>query len=312
MNDDRRWDVVALGEAMVEFNQSRPEAPQHFVQGYGGDTSNAIVAAARQGARCAYLTRLGDDAFGRLLLQLWQHEGVNTDGVVVEAGASTGLYFVTHGPAGHEFSYARAGSAASRMRPDQLPESVIANARFLQVSGISQAISQSATDTVFHAMAVARQHGTQIAYDPNVRERLWPRERARAIIVATLAQCDWFMPSLEDGRWLSGETTPEAVLAWCHRQGAHQVVLKMGGDGVWLSRTGQAPQHWPAHPVNVVDATGAGDCFDGAFLARLAQGDAPAQAIRYANAAAALTTQGFGAVAPLPKPEAVRQLLAVV
>jgi 2-dehydro-3-deoxygluconokinase len=311
MNDDRRWDVVALGEAMVEFNQSRPEAPHLFVQGYGGDTSNAIVAAARQGARCAYLTRLGDDAFGRLLLQLWQQEGVSTEGVVVEAGASTGLYFVTHGPAGHEFSYARAGSAASRMRPDQLPEAVIADARFLQVSGISQAISPSATDTVFHAIAVARQQGTQIAYDPNVRERLWPRERARAIIVATLAQCDWFMPSLEDGRWLSGETTPEAVLAWCHRHGARQVVLKMGGDGVWLSVADDHPQHWPAHPVHVVDATGAGDCFDGAFLARLAQGDAPAQAIRYANAAAALTTQGFGAVAPLPRPDAVRQLLAL-
>jgi 2-dehydro-3-deoxygluconokinase len=63
--------------------------------------------------------------------------------------------------------------------------------------------------------------------------------------------------------------------------------------------------------VQVVDATGAGDCFDGAFLARLAQGDAPAQAICYANAAAALTTQGFGAVAPLPRPDAVRQLLAL-
>ncbi|MCB2004171.1 MAG: sugar kinase, partial [Rhodoferax sp.] len=75
--DTRTWDVVALGEAMVEFNQTTPGQPQ-YLQGFGGDTSNAAIAAARAGARTAYLTRIGADSFGRSLLQLWAQEGVNT------------------------------------------------------------------------------------------------------------------------------------------------------------------------------------------------------------------------------------------
>jgi 2-dehydro-3-deoxygluconokinase len=305
-----QFDVVALGEAMVEFNQSDPSAPQQFLQGFGGDTSNAIVAAARQGARTAYITRLGDDAFGKMLLALWHEEGVSTEGVAIDPGASTGLYVVTHGDKGHEFSYARAGSAASRMQPEQLPLSIIRSARFVHVSGISQAISPSATDTVRAAIECARAAQVQVAYDPNVRLRLWSADRAKTVVTATLPLCNWFLPSLEDVQWLSGLTEPSALLDWCHAHGAPQVLLKMGGDGVWLSVAGGQRQRWPAHPVKVVDATGAGDCFDGAFLARLAQGDAVEQALVYANAAAALTTQGFGAVAPLPTPPAVRALLA--
>lgn len=310
MSSNPTFDVVALGEAMVEFNQSDPHSPRQFLQGFGGDTSNAIVAAARQGARTAYLTRLGDDAFGEMLLALWRSESVSTDGVAIDAGLSTGLYFVTHGPRGHAFSYARAGSAASRMQPSQVPQSLIRQSRFLHVSGISQAISESATDAVFAAIDGARAAQVQVAYDPNVRLRLWPAARAKAIITRTLPLCDWFLPSLEDVQWLSGLSEPQAVLDWCHEQGALQVVLKMGGQGVWLSIKGGLRRHWPAHAVTVVDATGAGDCFDGAFLARMAQGDEVTQAIAYANAAAALTTQGYGAVAPLPTPQAVHALLS--
>ena len=309
MSSNPTFDVVALGEAMVEFNQSDPQSPRQFLQGFGGDTSNAIVAAARQGARTAYLTRLGDDAFGEMLLALWRSEGVSTEGVAIDAGLSTGLYFVTHGPRGHAFSYARAGSAASRMQPAQVPQSLIRQSRFLHVSGISQAISESATEAVLAAIDGARAARVQVAYDPNVRLRLLPADRAKAIIICTLPLCDWFLPSLEDVQWLSGLSEPQAVLDWCHDRGALQVVLKMGGQGVWLSIKGGQRQHWPAHAVTVIDATGAGDCFDGAFLARLAQGDAVTQAIAYANAAAALTTQGYGAVEPLPTPQAVYTLL---
>ncbi len=77
---EKNIDVVALGEAMVEFNQTSPNQPQ-YLQGFGGDTSNAAIAAARAGVRTAYLTRLGDDLFAQQLRQLWQTEGVNTEGL---------------------------------------------------------------------------------------------------------------------------------------------------------------------------------------------------------------------------------------
>ena len=120
-------DIVAVGEAMVEFNATRADDPDTYVRGFGGDTSNMVIAAARLGARAAYVSRVGDDAFGRSLLRLWADEGVDTRGVTTDGAAPTGVYFVTHGPAGHEFSYLRAGSAARDRRSS--PESALASSR---------------------------------------------------------------------------------------------------------------------------------------------------------------------------------------
>jgi 2-dehydro-3-deoxygluconokinase len=305
---DSRFDLVALGEPLLEFNQTR-DASDQYLQGFGGDTSNCVIAASRLGAATAYITRLGDDAFGRKFLALWQRERVDASGVAIDADANTGIYFVTHGSGGHEFSYLRAGSAASRMRPSDLPLPVIRSSRVLHVSGISQAISASACDTVFAAIDTAREAGARISFDCNVRPKLWPLPRARAVIVATIALCDWFLPSLDEAVQLSGEQEPDAILDWCHAQGAPVVALKMGGEGVWVS-TGETREHIAGMRVDAIDATGAGDCFDGAFAARLVAGDTPFAAGRYANAAAALATTGYGAVGPLPRHADVAALLA--
>ena len=303
--------IVALGEPMIEFNQARAEAPEYYVRGFGGDTSNMAIAAARLGASTGYVTRVGDDAFGRILLKLWSDEKVDTCGVATDPLAPTGVYFVTHGPGGHEFSYLRAGSAASRIEPSTLPFAVIRGARILHLSGISQAISASACDAAFAAIEAAKAGGAQFSYDPNLRLKLWSLPRARAVVVATLAQCDWFLPSLDEARTLSGATDHSAILAWCHARGAPVVALKCGRDGTVVS-DGHRVEHIAGHRVNAVDATGAGDCFDGAFAARTLAGDDPFAAARYANAAAALATTGFGAVAPLPRDAAVRALLESV
>ena len=301
-------DIVALGEAMIEFNQTNADA-RTYVQGFGGDTSNALIAAVRQGAKGGYITKLGDDTFGRMLLQLWRDENVDTEGVGIDAAAPTGIYFVSHGTHGHTFSYLRAGSAASLMRPSDVPAALIERARILHVSGISQAISASATDTVFHAINVAHAAQVKVSYDPNLRLKLWPIDRARAIICATIPLTDYFLPSLDDVRLVCGEDDPAAILDWCHRQGARTVVFKLGKAGSWVS---DGAQRTPiaAFPVDALDATGAGDCFDGSLLARLAAGDDIVSAARWASAAAALTTTGYGAVAPLPTADRVAQFLA--
>ncbi|HET6827459.1 MAG TPA: sugar kinase [Ramlibacter sp.] len=307
---NKRFDVAALGEAMLEFNQTRPGEPQ-YLQGFGGDTSNAAIAAARAGAKAAYLTRTGNDAFGARLLQLWAQEGVDTSGIESDPAAATGIYFVTHGPHGHEFSYLRAGSAASRMTPawlDGPAGEVIRASHILHVSGISLAISTSACDTAFAAMRMAREAGTQVAFDSNLRLKLWPLDRARACIERAISLCDIFLPSLEDVTTLAGLTDPDAVADWAHALGARTVVLKLGGEGALVSDPAGRHRIAP-HRVQLVDATGAGDCFCGNLLARMALGDRVLEAARYANAAAALAVQGFGAVAPLPRPDAVRGLL---
>ncbi|MFC4273748.1 sugar kinase [Achromobacter aloeverae] len=303
------FDIVALGEPLLEFNQTRPGVPE-FLQGYGGDTSNAVIAASRQGARCAYLTRVGADAFGEQLLALWRAEGVDTGGVLVDAQAHTGLYFVQHGPQGHVFSYMRRDSAASRMQPGDLAHGLVQRARFLHVSGISMAISASACDTVFAAIGLARAAGVQVCLDSNLRLRLWPVDRARAILREAIGLTDVFLPSMDDMQHLTGHEDPSRTLDWIRDAGARGVVvLKLGKSGAVLD-DGEHRRAIVGLRVASVDATGAGDCFAGSLLARRAQGDAWADAVRYANAAAALSTQGYGAVQPLPRPEDVRALLA--
>jgi 2-dehydro-3-deoxygluconokinase len=298
-----------LGEAMVEFNQTQTEPPL-YLQGFGGDTSNAAIAAARAGAQVAYLTRLGTDRWGDRLMDLWQRESVDTRSVLRDAQAPTGMYFVSHDAQGHHFSYARAGSAASRMQPSDVHtwQSTIEASRWLHLSGISLAISASACDTALAAMQAARASGTRVALDSNLRLSIWPLARAQACITHAIGLCDLFLPSLEDITALTGLTEPEAIMDWSHARGAQQVVLKLGAEGA-LASDGHTRQHVPGHAVQAVDATGAGDCFAGNLLARLAKGDDLWAATAYANAAASLSVQGYGAVAPLPRPEAVMNCL---
>ena len=309
---ERDFDVLALGEAMLEFNQTQAEPPL-YLQGFGGDTSNAAIAAARAGARVGYLSRLGQDHWGQLLMALWAREGVDTRAVVRDPDAPTGVYFVSHDAQGHHFSYARAGSAASRMQASDLQPhwaELIARSRWLHLSGISLAISASAGETALAAMHSARAQGTRIAFDANLRLTLWPLERARRCIGQAIALCDLFLPSLDDMRALQGLDSADAVLDWSHAQGVRLVVLKLGAEGAVVS-DGQRRTALPGLNVQALDATGAGDCFAGNLLARLCQGDDLLAAARYANAAAALSVQGHGAVAPLPTPAAVQAALAL-
>lgn len=302
-------DILSLGEPLVEFNQQHGGDREHYLLGFGGDTSNMAIAAARQGARVGYVTRLGQDAFGDKLMALWQAEGVDTAHIVRDAAAPTGIYFVTHTETGHAFSYYRQGSAASLMKPEDVPEEAIAAAKVLHVSGISQAISPSACDAVFHAMAVARRSGVKVSYDPNLRLKLWPLPRARAIIMETVALADICLPSLEDAGQLTGLADPEAIVDALLARGAGIVALKLGAAGALLADSRER-HHVPGFRVATVDATGAGDTFDGALISELLRGTPLAAAARYANAAAALSTRGYGAVAPIPRRAEVEAFLA--
>lgn len=301
-------DFLALGEPMVEFNQALRADPYAWLQGFGGDTSNAAIAAARLGARAGYVTRVGNDAFGRWFMELWQRERVDTRGVREDAAAPTAVYFVSHGASGHEFSYLRAGSAASRLAPENAPLDVIGDTHILHLSAISQAISPSACDACFAAMETAHDAGARVSYDTNLRLKLWPLARARAIIRQSAQFADWLLPSLDDAKHLFGDIEPDLIVDACHAWGTPLVVLKLGPAGCIVS-DGRRRERVEGFRVNTVDATGAGDCFDGAFGARLIAGDDAFAAARYASAAAALATTGFGAVAPLPDDAAVRALL---
>ncbi|KER67842.1 2-dehydro-3-deoxygluconokinase [Burkholderia cepacia] len=300
-------EILALGEAMIEFNQSQPGRPE-FLQGFGGDTSNFCIAAARQGASTGFVSAIGDDPFGRLLADMWRAERVDTTYVRIDRAAPTGVYFVTHGADGHQFDYLRAGSAASRYAVGDLPLDALAAAKAVHLSGISLAISTAACDAAFAAIDHARRHGAKVSFDTNLRLKLWPLPRARAVMREALRQTDICLPSWDDVTALTGANDRDAIVDAMLEHGPQVVALKLGKEGAYVA-TPNERRVVQGFTVEAVDATGAGDCFGGAFVARIVAGDDPFAAARYANAAAALSTTGYGAVAPIPHRDAVERLM---
>lgn len=301
--------LVSIGEPLIEFNRPKEGDGRTWLQGFGGDSQNVAIAATRQGASAGYITSLGQDWMGDAFVELWQSEGLDASCVSRHPTAPTGVSFVTHGPAGHKFDYLRKNSAASLMTPETLPTAYIAGARMFHLSAIGQAISESARKTCDAAISAARAAGVKISYDTNLRLRLWDIDKARATIDLTAARCDILLPSLDDSQQLTGQDEPDAIVDHYLELGAPLVALKMSADGC-LVATPKARFRVPGHRVEAVDATGAGDTFDGSFLARLLAGDDLEVAARYANVAAALSTKGYGAVTPIPRAAEVRAEMA--
>jgi 2-dehydro-3-deoxygluconokinase len=303
-------DILCMGEPMLEYNQQPVGADGRrlYLEGFGGDASNAAIAAARSGAAAGMLTALGDDRAGAAFRALWKSEGVDDGAVRTDPKAPTGIYLVTHDEQGHHFTFHRKGSAAALLSPADLPEEAIRDARLLHVTGITLGISETSCDAAFRAVEVAKAAGVAVSLDTNLRLRLWPLARAAACIHAAAGMAEMIFPSLDDAQSLTGLHDADAIADFYLRL-CPLVLLKLGKEGVLVAdRDGRA--RVPGFRVDAVDATGAGDTFAGAFLARVAAGEEIFAAARYACAAAALSTRGYGAVAPIPRDEEVTAFLA--
>lgn len=294
-------DLLCLGEPLAEFVR---EPDGRWRLGWGGDTSNAAIAAARQGARVGYLGALGADLFGDGIAANWAEEGVDAASVRRSAEAPTGLNFVEPDPAARRFTYVRQGSAASRYGPEDLDLAALRAARALHLSGITLAVSGRLRAAGLAAMTEARGAGAAVSLDTNLRLKLWDAEEARAVLTAAAARADTLMTSIDDAEALLGLSDPDAVIDRWRAAGPETVIVTMGAAGCRLLAEGRRATIPPA-PSCPVDSTGAGDSFAGAFLAwRLELGDA-FEAARRAAIVAAGTVSGYGATAPIPRREAV-------
>ncbi len=291
-----------MGEPLIEMvllpdpMDGRPA----YVQGFGGDTSTAIVAAARQGARTGYISAVGDDMFGDALRGLWTREGVDHSTVKTYENDPTGVCFIDPDPAGRRFTYARRGSAASNFSVDDLPEAVIAEARVLHVSGITLAIGPQMREAAMAAMSIAHASGKLVSYDLNHRPALWSNEDAVEALSQIAPMLDIVFPSDDEARLFFEDETPDLIAERFRAMGAQIVAVKRGADGAYLV-TREARVDIPPAASHPVDASGAGDSFAGAFLAWYVETGDPLLAATKAVEVAAATVSGFGAVEPIPR-----------
>ena len=316
MNDmtrPRRFDLLGIGECMVEFHSAEPLGEASAMQrGYGGDVLNSLVALRRLGGQAGFITRVGDDPFGPGLLQAWRAEGIDTSHALERPG-DNGIYFIAVAADGErEFTYRRHATAASRIGPEDIDPAYLASSHWLLLSGITQALSASAREATLAAARIALAQGVRVAYDPNYRPRLWAAQgglaAARAAFEEIAPFAEWILPSHPADAVLLGELGEDSgqdesidagfAVAGRFAERARNVALKCGAGGCILAGAGPA-RHVPgAVAEKVIDTTGAGDCWNGSFLFYLQHGAAPVEAAAQANRLAAAKLAYRGAIAP--------------
>lgn len=290
--------LLCIGEPLVEL---RLEGGELRV-GVGGDMLNVAARVVAHGTPARLLYVRGEDGLGDWLLQQIHRLGVDSDPRV--GPGKTGLYSISTSDVGaRSFTYWRSESACAGLSPDDTRE--LPDATALMVSGITQALSDSAEAAVNRAVDEARRRGMTIAFDPNVRPDLW-RQRgglaaARRAAESLLDRVDLFLPSVEDCAALWGGSAMDEAVAKVDELPVDAVV-KAGAEGVWIRENGQWHRVPASKAESVVDTTGAGDAFNAAFLnARLKGLDGPASA-REAVIAAARTVAYRGALSDLCDP----------
>ena len=308
MTDGRPYDVLVLGEVLVELSSPHSLSEgRDFKLSFSGDALNAAAAAAQAGASVGIVTRVAQDELGDALVNRVAELGIATD-LIQRVPGQHGVYFVMQDPGGtHDFVYVRRGSAAAGLGPDDLPEAEISAARSLLVGGIACAISESCCAAVERAATLVSEAGGTVLYDPNFRRRLTSPEEGAAALRRVAPLASVITPSCPaDTEPLLGTGDPEAAAAACLELGAKAAVVTRGGEGAVIDR-GDGPVVLPPAPApEIVDATGAGDVLAGTIVARLALGDDLETAARLGASAAALSLSGQGGTGHLPALEAAR------
>jgi len=292
--------IVSIGECMLELSGTSADA---WRMGFAGDTFNtlwALRALTDPSRPASYVSAFGDDPFSRDQVAFFRDHGIGIGASPIIPGARPGLYAITLTGAERSFTYWRADAAARQLASDPaaLAKSLV-DQELVYFSGITLAILDAPSrNNLVSALGAARKAGSRIAFDPNYRPRLWPDiETARAAIGAALPVVDIALPTFPDEQALYGDTSPEDTARRLAAAGVAEIVVK-DGDQPALVVAGGNRFSVPALQVSAIDTTGAGDSFNGGYLAARLQGVPPDQSAARAHAVAAAVVQVRGALAP--------------
>ncbi|MEQ1771566.1 MAG: sugar kinase [Devosia sp.] len=292
---------VSVGECMIEMSGGEEGT---YRLGYAGDTLNtAWYARARlpKDWDVDYVTALGDDMYSQQMVEFLAGNGIGIGHIQKIAGRRPGLYLIHQRDGDRHFTYWRGQSAAKSMadNPEALVEAMT-GAGIVYFSGISLAIlGPRARGRLMKAIHLAREGGARVVFDPNERPALWTSPRVMgSVITSASILADVVLPTFPDEQALFGDDTPEAVAERYMSWGAEEVVVKNGGEPAFVASRETRGSVPPKPGAKSVDPTGAGDSFNGAYLAARAQGASPLEAAEKAHATAAIVIGHKGALVP--------------
>ncbi|SEA76278.1 2-dehydro-3-deoxygluconokinase [Thalassobacillus cyri] len=307
-------DVVTLGETMVLFS-TRENLPLDYVHQFqkqiGGAESNVAIGLARLGHRVGWISKLGSDPFGQYVNKFIRGEGVDTSEVLFTEKAPTAVFFKESLSEGNvNVYYYRKGSAASMLSPHDLNEAYIRQAKFLHITGITPALSETCNQAIYEAIEIAKRNHLTIVFDPNIRYKLFPDEdEARKTLLAIASEADVLLPGLDEGEFLTGESTPEKISSRLRQHKEQKVIIKLGEDGAYY-QTADGAGYVDGFPVDqVVDPVGAGDAFASGVISGLIEEKPIEAAVRQGNAMGAFVVQMNGDIEGTPTKKQLADLL---
>ena len=306
-------DILTIGEALVEIMRTDIDQPLHqpgpFVGPYpSGAPFIFAVQAARLGMRSAAIGSVGADAFGDCLLNQLEADGVATAGVRQLPDQTTGVAFVAYqadGSRNFVFSLGAGGHISS----DMLDPALFAGLRCFHLMGSALSMSEAALAVGHEALAMARNAGALISFDPNLRPELLPAHRARVAFAPFIASADIFLPTEAELLQLTNGDSEEAAIADLLRARAERAIVVTRGAQGCSVYTRNERINVPGYVVQEVDPTGAGDCFDAGFLAGLLEGMPLREAAQLANACGALAVSAKGPMAGANSRAAVERFM---
>jgi 2-dehydro-3-deoxygluconokinase len=293
--------VITAGETMALVVPPSPGRLRHATSlslSIGGAESNVAIGLARLGIPASWISVLGDDELGELVLHRLRAEGVDTSGVRRIADRPTGLYLREEVAGRLRVYYYRSGSAAATLSPNAFDPSILQGAAFLHLTGITGALSQACAEFLPWAATTARDAGVRVSYDVNYRSRLWEPSAAQAATEALLPLIDVLFVGHDEANALWGWET-DTALEQLSKIGPSEVILKLGADGCAAMINGEQLIS-PGFPARQLDPIGAGDAFDAGYLAATLWGWAPEKRLRAANAMGAFCVQNLGDYEGLP------------
>lgn len=290
------YDVLTFGEAMVLLSPVTPGPLRHvasFTKHVAGAELNFSVALSRLGLRVGYVTRVGEDEFGRCIVASMRAEGLDTALVKTDPSRRTGVYFKEYRGLGDpQVYYYREGSAASALGPDDISPELVAGARLVHVTGISPLLSESCRAVTDLLLDDARAAGVAVSFDPNVRLKLIDRARVAETMMTFARRSTVLLLTETELDMLFGTRNLVAAGNELKNAGPALMVVKRGADGATGMdlASGRTAGVDAFHPARYVDPVGAGDGFDGGFMFGYLQGWPLEDCLRLGNYIGALAT----------------------
>ncbi len=297
-------DVVTIGETMVLLTPTSNGPMRYagqFNRSYGGAESNFCIGLTRLGHKAGWISRVGDDEFGKAMISFIRGEGVDVSQVTVDDEAQTGVFFKEI-KTEQDISvfYYRKDSAASKITEEMIDENYIKQAKYLHVSGITPALSDSCFQAVNRAIEIAKVNGVTVVFDPNLRRKLWSEERAKEVLIDLCQKADIVLPGISEADFMFGKMKPEEIGAKILSLGPKLVVLKVGEKGAYYF-TREKHELVPGYVVpQVVDPVGAGDGFAAGFISGLLDELSIKNAVLRGCAVGGIVTMYRGDVEGLP------------